>query len=152
MLGGVMLRKNSCKKTMFAAVAVWSKPALHPCLLLTAIFFCNLSAHAQFCPAPWNSVSTMYGTVILEGNGTGTNGPYTTTTNESASMQFTMAAQAGCSWVTATKVGMGSGSDQIFMKDQLIDTTCPAPQTDIWSGSAPGDNLQVTFGISPFVN
>ena len=94
----------------------------------------------------------MYGTVTLDAGGNGNNGPYTTSTNQSAAVQVKMAAQIACSWATLQVPGIGTGSDQIVLNDQLTDTTCAGPQMDIWSGSGPGVNLQVSLGIESFLN
>jgi len=110
-------------------------------------------AYAQFsCPDPWGSAPFVYGTVLVDTTGQGTNGPYTTTNNESATVQVKMASQIACSWATIQQLGTGTGSDQILLHDQIKDTTCPATQTDSWDGTGPGVNLQVNLGITSFVN
>jgi RHS repeat-associated protein len=145
-----MAATNSTRFTATATVPTLARPWIRRLLLLTCLLtWCSFS-YAQFCPDPWASASTMYGTVVLDGSGGGTNGPYQTTTSESASMQVTMPAQIACSWVMSQRGGMGSGSDQTYLLDQLQASDCGGTYT--WSGSGLGDNLQINLGITSFVN
>jgi RHS repeat-associated protein len=120
--------------------------------LLAGAILLAASAYGQTCPDPWGSADFMYGTVMLDAGGNGNNGPYTTSTDQSAAVQVKMAAQIACSWATLQVPGIGAGSDQIVLNDQLTDTTCAGPQIDTWAGTGPGVNLQVNLGIESFAN
>ena len=134
---------------------ILSQASAHPLsrlLILAGVLATASAAHAQFCSAPWNGAPFVYGTLVLESTGQGNNGPYTVSTDQSATVQVKMASQIACSWATIQQLGTGDGTDQIVLNDQIKDTTCAAPQFDNWSGTGPGVDLQLTLGVTSFTN
>jgi len=110
------------------------------------------SAHAQFCcPAPWATAQSVYGMVLLDGNGNGTSGDFAQTVNQHAITAGKLATfgQGSCTWQATPQIGFGVMKSQGNINDTFTDTQNGSFLN--WSASGAGDPLwdNLTLQIIP---
>jgi RHS repeat-associated protein len=123
-------------------------------VLLVILSLWHSAAHAQTCPAPWSSASSVFGTFYIQGTGNAASAPYALSVNQVETMLAVMPAQLGaCAWAAYPALGIGQIRDSVTLHDQFTEDLCTPdpPQKDNWDVSGSSAQPQLSMGISgPF--